>query len=58
MLTDYVENVLWKISATERSLVVQIGDGKRKESPLAKMQRFITSAFEIVNVLTLAPQSS
>lgn len=57
MLTDYIENVTWRITATARELMVQLGDGKRKESPLARQQRFITSAFEIINVLTLAPQS-
>lgn len=58
LYTDYVENVMWKVDTRTRDLTVQIGDGKAKESPLAKHQRMITSAMEIVNVLTLAPQSS
>jgi hypothetical protein len=57
MLTDYIENILWRISTTERDLMIQIGDGQAEEPPLAKHQRNITGAFEIVNVLTLAPQS-
>lgn len=58
MYTDYIEDVLWRITPDTRELLVQLGDGKRKEAPLAKHQRFITAAFEIINVLTLAPQSS
>lgn len=57
ILTDYVENVMWRTTPTERELIAQIGDGRRDEAPLAKHQRFITGAFEIINVLTLAPQS-
>jgi len=57
MLTDYIENVMWRITPDTRELVVQVGDGKRDEPPLAKHQRFITSVFEAINVLTLAPQN-
>lgn len=57
MLTDYIEDLMWRVSITERDLFIQIGDGKAEEPPLAKNQRNITGAFEIVNVLTLAPQS-
>lgn len=57
MLTDYIENIMWRISVTERDVFIQIGDGQAEEAPLAKHQRNLTSAFEIVNVLTLAPQS-
>lgn len=57
MLTDYIENILWRLSTTERSVTVQLGDGKRDEAPLAKHQRFLSAAFEAINVLTLAPQS-
>lgn len=57
MLTDYVEMVMWRITPDEREVLVQIGDGKRDEAPLAKHQRFLTAAFETINVLTLAPQS-
>jgi hypothetical protein len=57
LLTDYVESVTFRISPTQRDIMVQIGDGKAEESPLMKHQRFITGLFEAYNVLTLAPQS-
>lgn len=57
LYTDYIENVMFKISPTERDIFIQVGDGKAQESPLAKHQRFITGLFESWNVLTLAPQS-
>ena len=57
ILTDYIENVMWRITLDTREVMVQIGDGKAEESPLAKHQRFITGVFESINVLTLAPQS-
>lgn len=57
MITDYIENVMWRITPTERELIVQLGDGKRDEAPLAKHQRFLTAVFESINTLTLAPQS-
>lgn len=57
MLTDYIENVTWRISPTERTLIVQIGDGRRDEAPLAKHQRNLTGLLEAINTLTLAPQS-
>jgi hypothetical protein len=58
MFTDYVDNVMWRFNAKSRDLFLQIGDGKAKESPLAKHQRYITSVMEAINVLTLAPQAS
>lgn len=57
-VSDYVENVMWRITETEREVMAQLGDGRKDEAPLAKIQRFITEAFSIINVLTLAPQSS
>ncbi|ORX21598.1 hypothetical protein [Mycobacterium xenopi] len=57
MLTDYIENIMWRITPDVREVTVQLGDGKRGEAPLAKHQRFITAIFEAINVLTLAPQS-
>lgn len=57
MLTDYIEDITWRISTTERDVMIQIGDGKAEEPPLAKHQRNISGAFEIINVLTLAPQN-
>ncbi|MBF9328475.1 hypothetical protein [Mycobacteroides chelonae] len=57
MVTDYIENRMWRISPTERTVTVQLGDGRRDEAPLGKFQRFITGAFEAINVATLAPQS-
>lgn len=57
LFTDYVENVLFHITEDARDMLVQIGDGKAEESPLAKHQRFITGIFESINVISLAPQS-
>jgi hypothetical protein len=57
ILTDYIEMVTWRITPTERELIAQLGDGRRKESPLAKHQRFLTGIFESINTITLAPQS-
>ena len=58
MVTDYIENAMWRITPDEREVMIQMGDGRKDEAPLAKIQRLITSAFEVINVLTLAPQSS
>ena len=57
LVTDYVENVMYRISPTERDILLQIGDGKAEEAPLARHQRNITGLFEAINVATLAPQS-
>lgn len=57
MVTDYIENVMWRITPTEREVLVQIGDGRKDEAPLAKIQRLITGAFEAISVLLLSPQS-
>lgn len=57
MLCDYVELIMWRITAKERSITAQIGDNKAGEPPLAKHQRFITGLQEAFNVLTLAPNS-
>ncbi len=57
MVTDYVENVMWRITPTEREVLAQIGDGRKDEAPLAKIQRLITGAFEALSVLTLSPQN-
>ena len=55
--TDYVENIVITDNRTERAkVIVQIGDGKAEEAPIAKLQRLITGIQEAVNVLTLAPQ--
>ena len=35
----------------------QIGDGRKDEAPLAKIQRLITGAMEAIAVLTLSPQN-
>ena len=57
IFTDYIEEVQFQIDRTKRDILLQIGDGKAEESPLAKHQRFITATLEAINVLTLAPQS-
>jgi hypothetical protein len=48
---------MWRITPTEREVLAQIGDGRKDEAPLAKIQRLITGAFEALSILTLAPQS-
>lgn len=57
LFTDYVELVMFRITPKERDVMVQVGDGRAEESPLAKHQRFLTGIFESINVLTLSPQS-
>ena len=57
MYTDYIENILWRITQTERDVMCQIGDGQADEAPLARYQRFITGLQEAFNVLTLAPNA-
>lgn len=57
LLTDYVENIMYRITPELRDVMVQIGDGKAEESPLAKHQRLISGVMEAVNVVSLAPQS-
>lgn len=57
LYTDYIEMLAWRIDETTRDIWVQVGDGKAKESPLAKHQRFITGVLESINSITLAPQS-
>jgi hypothetical protein len=57
ILTDYIEMVHFRITPTERDVLLQVGDGKAQESPFAKHQRFITGIIESLNVITLAPQS-
>ena len=57
MITDYIENVMWRITPDAREVMIQLGNGKKDEAPLAKIQRLITASFEAISVLTLAPQS-
>ena len=57
MVTDYIENILWRVTPTDREVLVQIGDGRKDEAPLAKIQRLITGAMEAIAVLTLSPQN-
>jgi hypothetical protein len=56
LFTDFVETITFRLTPTERDVMVQVGDGKAEESPLAKHQRFITGVIESLNVITLAPQ--
>jgi len=58
LYTDYVYTVSWKVDAKTRDVFVEIGDGKSKESGLARDQRMITGLMEAINVITLAPQGS
>lgn len=55
--TDYIENTMWRISAEDRDVMVQVGDGKAEEAPLAKHQRNFTGLLESINVATLSPQT-
>lgn len=57
MLTDFVENIMWRITADAREILAQIGDGRAEEPPLAKHQRNITGLFAGINALTMAPRS-
>ncbi|WP_079675612.1 Gp37-like protein [Mycobacteroides abscessus] len=57
MITDYIESTMWRITPDERTVMVQLGDGRRDEAPLGKIQRFLTGVFEALNVVTLSPQS-
>lgn len=57
LFTDYVDLVHFRLTPTERTVMLQVGDGKAEEAPFAKHQRFITGLLESINVLTLAPQS-
>ena len=57
IFTDYIENILFRYTPDVRDVMVQVGDGKQEESPLAKHQRFISGVLETVNILTLAPQA-
>lgn len=56
MVTNYLENIMWRITAREREITAMIGDTKASEPPLAKHQRWITGQQEALNVLTLAPR--
>ena len=59
LYTDYVEHVFIRDNRNERAeIIVQIGDSKALEGPLAKTQRFATGLMEAFNVLTLAPRTS
>ncbi len=56
LYTDYVENIVITDNRKERcKVIVQIGDGKGEEAPIARFQRLITGLQEAVNVLTLTP---
>ena len=56
LYTDYIENIVITDNRKERcKVIVQIGDGKAEEAPIARFQRLITGVQEAINVLTLAP---
>lgn len=56
LYSDYIENIVITDSRDERTkVVVQIGDGKAEEAPIARFQRLITGLMESFNTLTLAP---
>lgn len=54
--TDYVTNIFIEDNRGERTKVMlQIGDGKSEEAPIARFQRLITGIQEAINVLTITP---
>lgn len=55
--TDYIDNVMFRYTPDARDVMVQVGDGRAQESPLAKHQRFMSAVIESINVLTFSPQS-
>lgn len=56
LYSDYIENIIVTDNRQERATVmVQIGDGKLEEAPIARIQRVITGIQESINALTLAP---
>lgn len=59
LYTDYVEHLFLHDNRRERAdIMVQIGDGKAIEAPLARTQRFAAGLSEAINVLTLAPRAA
>lgn len=59
LYTDYVEHLFLRDNRRERAeVMVQIGDAKAIEAPLARTQRFAAGVAEAVNVLTLAPRAA
>jgi len=57
LYTDYVRQVMFRVTPTERDIMLQLGDGRVQEAPLPKHQRNISGILESINILTLAPQS-
>ena len=56
LYSDYIENIVVTDNRKERAkVIVQVGDGKAEEAPIARFQRLITGLQEGFNVLTLAP---
>lgn len=57
LYSDYIEDIVITDNRTERvKVLVQIGDGKAEEAPVARFQRLITGIQETINTLTLAPE--
>lgn len=56
LYSDYIEKIVIMDTREERAKVmVQIGDGKAEEAPIARFQRLITGIQETINTITLAP---
>ena len=56
LYSDYIENIVLTDNRKERAkVIVQIGDNRAEEAPIARFQRLITGLQESFNVLTLAP---
>lgn len=59
LYTDYLENITLVDSPEERGLVmVQIGDGQQEEASEVKLTRKIVGLEELVNVVTMSPNST
>lgn len=58
MVTDFVEAIMWRFAADERTVMYQVGDGRDEEPPIAKHARRLADLERARNVLTLAPRSS
>lgn len=57
LYTDYIENVVVIDTRDERAeVIVQIGDGKKEEAPIVRVQRNIARFEQAINALTLATQ--
>ncbi len=57
MFTDHIELVSFKSTRNERTLTVQIGDGKPIQHPIVELKRNVSELIAAVNIATLAPNT-